>query len=171
EAYTRKLLASRPQRIVSSPDDKAEPLMQAESLRCTFWIRKGWFRKDPFVAVDNVNLSLKPGETVGIVGESGSGKSTLGMALLRLSPATVEGRVDFERHTLTAMHANEVRPLRADMQVVFQDPFASLSPRRTVEQIISEGLELHQPQLDKDALRQAVAEAMTEVGLAPAMMS
>ena len=171
EPYTRKLLASRPQRIVSMPDEKAGPLMNAENLSCIFWIRKGWFKKDPFLAVDNVNLSLKPGETVGIVGESGSGKSTLGMALLRLSPATVEGKVDFEQHRLTDMQASEVRPLRADMQVVFQDPFASLSPRRTIEQIISEGLELHQPQLGKDAYRQAVADSLKEVGLSPVMMS
>ena len=171
EPYTRKLLASRPQRIVSSPDENAQPLMSAESMRCTFWIRKGWFRKDPFVAVDNVSLSVRPGETVGIVGESGSGKSTLGMALLRLSPATVEGKVGFDGHTLTEMQANEVRPLRARMQVVFQDPFASLSPRRTIEQIVGEGLELHQPHLSKEALRQAVADGLTEVGLSPAMMT
>ncbi len=171
EPYTRKLLASHPERIVSSPDEKSDPLMQTENLRCTFWIRKGWFGKDPFVAVDKVNLALRPGETVGVVGESGSGKSTLGMALLRLSSAQVEGAVHFEQHALTDMHANEVRPLRSKMQVVFQDPFASLSPRRTIEQIIGEGLELHQAHLSKDELRQAVADAMTEVGLAPPMMS
>src|SRR5690606_28832402 len=106
EPYTKKLLASRPQRIVSPPDNTAAPLMQAENLRCTFWIRKGWFKKDPFVAVENVDLRLRPGETVGIVGESGSGKSTLGMALLRLSSATFEGRVDFEQHRLTDMQAS-----------------------------------------------------------------
>jgi microcin C transport system ATP-binding protein len=171
EPYTRKLLASHPQRAVASPDEDAKPLLTAENMCCTFWIRKGWFKKDLFAAVDNVNLSLRPGETLGIVGESGSGKSTLGMALLRLSPATVEGRVSFDGNTLTEMHSNELRPLRKKMQVVFQDPFASLSPRRTIEQIVGEGLELHQPHLSKEALREAVAEGLTEVGLSPAMMN
>ena len=171
EPYTRKLLASHPQRVVSNPDEQARHLLTAENMRCTFWIRKGWFKKDPFVAVDKVDLALRPGETLGIVGESGSGKSTLGMALLRLSPATVEGQVNFDGHTLTQMRSNEIRPLRAKMQVVFQDPFASLSPRRTIEQIIGEGLELHQPHLGKEAYRQAVADGLAEVGLSPAMMT
>ena len=171
EAYTRKLLASHPQRSVGAVDETAKPLLSAERVRCTFYIKRGWFRKEPFVAVDNVDVQLKPNETLGIVGESGSGKSTLGMALLRLSPASVEGGISFAGKPVSDMSRDALRPLRAKMQVVFQDPFASLSPRRTIEQIVVEGLELHQPHLGKDGLREAVARGLAEVGLSPEMMS
>jgi microcin C transport system ATP-binding protein len=171
EAYTRKLLASHPQRVVDTVDENAASLMSAERVRCTFSIKRGWFKKTPFVAVDDVDVHLKPHETLGIVGESGSGKSTLGMALLRLSPATVQGRISFIGKPISDMPSTELRPMRAKMQVVFQDPFASLSPRRTIEQIVGEGLELHQPQLGRDGLRNEVANALSEVGLAPEMMS
>ncbi|HJV73563.1 MAG TPA: dipeptide ABC transporter ATP-binding protein, partial [Noviherbaspirillum sp.] len=171
EAYTRKLLASHPQRVVETVDEAVKPLLTAESLRCSFSIKRGWFSKTPFVAVDNVDVQLKPHETLGIVGESGSGKSTLGMALLRLSAATVDGRISFAGQPVSDMSSGALRPLRAKMQVVFQDPFASLSPRRTIEQIVGEGLELHQPQLGKAGLRKAVAEGLAEVGLSPDMMS
>ncbi|MDB5763154.1 MAG: transporter ATP-binding protein [Herminiimonas sp.] len=171
EPYTRKLLASHPQRIVDTVPKGGEPLLKGERVRCTFSIRQGWFGKRQFVAVDDVDLELKPGETLGIVGESGSGKSTLGMALLRLSAASVDGRIEFEHHPVSAMSSAELRPLRAKMQVVFQDPFASLSPRRTVEQIVGEGLALHQPQLGKAGLRRAVADGLKEVGLSADMMT
>ncbi|GAB3553090.1 dipeptide ABC transporter ATP-binding protein [Noviherbaspirillum agri] len=170
EAYTRKLLASHPERSVDAVDDSARPLMSAEKIRCTFWIKRGWFSKTPFVAVDNVDVQLKPHETLGIVGESGSGKSTLGMALLRLSSANVDGAISFAGQPISNMSSMALRPMRAKMQVVFQDPFASLSPRRTIEQIVGEGLELHQPHLSKDELRRAVAQGLAEVGLAPEMM-
>ncbi|WP_292935502.1 ABC transporter ATP-binding protein [Noviherbaspirillum sp.] len=171
EAYTRKLLASHPQRVVETVDINAAPLLTAEQMRCTFSIKRGMFKKVPFVAVDNVDLQLKPHETLGIVGESGSGKSTLGMALLRLSSAEVDGRIAFVGQPISEMSSTALRPLRAKMQVVFQDPFASLSPRRTIEQIVGEGLALHQPQLGRDGLRTAVAKGLIEVGLAPEMMS
>jgi microcin C transport system ATP-binding protein len=171
EAYTRKLLASHPARVVGTIAETAMPLLAAEHLRCVFSIKRGWFKQTPFVAVDNVDVRLRPHETLGIVGESGSGKSTLGMALLRLSAARVEGRIAFAGHPVSEMTSAAVRPLRAKMQVVFQDPFASLSPRRTIEQIVGEGLALHQPQLGKAGLREAVAQGLTEVGLSPAMMS
>jgi microcin C transport system ATP-binding protein len=171
EAYTRKLLASHPHRIVDVAAGSPAPLLVAENVRCTFSIKQGWFGKKQFVAVDNVNLDLRPGETLGIVGESGSGKSTLGMALLRLSAVAVEGRIAFGQHPISDMESSELRPLRAKMQVVFQDPFASLSPRRTIEQIVEEGLALHKPKLDRKELRQAVADALAEVGLPAEMMS
>ncbi|KIF80906.1 ABC transporter ATP-binding protein [Noviherbaspirillum autotrophicum] len=171
EAYTRKLLASHPTRAVDAVDDSSTPLLVAEQVRCTFSIPMGWFKKKEFVAVDNVDLTLKPHETLGIVGESGSGKSTLGMALLRLSSASVTGRIAFVGNPISEMPSAALRPLRARMQVVFQDPFASLSPRRTIEQIVGEGLELHQPKLGKTGLRDAVAQSLAEVGLAPEMMS
>jgi microcin C transport system ATP-binding protein len=116
-------------------------------------------------------MSIPRGETLGIVGESGSGKSTLGMALLRLSVANTQGKIDFNGHIISEMRSSQLRPLRAQMQVVFQDPFASLSPRRTVEQIISEGLDLHKPGLPRHALRDAVAASLQEVGLSPTLMS
>ena len=171
EAYTRKLLASHPQRVVGVVDENVLPLLAAQRLRCTFAIKRGWFKTTPFVAVDDVDMQLKPHETLGIVGESGSGKSTLGMALLRLSSAKVDGQISFIGHPVSEMPSAALRPLRAKMQVVFQDPFASLSPRRTIEQIVGEGLDLHQPQLGRDGLRAAVANALSEVGLTPDMMS
>jgi microcin C transport system ATP-binding protein len=171
EPYTRKLLASRPQRVVGEVDENVLPLLASEPLRCTFSIPRGWFKKTQFVAVDDVAVHLKPHETLGIVGESGSGKSTLGMALLQLSSAQVAGRISFAGHPVSEMSSAALRPLRAKMQVVFQDPFASLSPRRTIEQIVGEGLALHQPELGRDGLRAAVANGLSEVGLTPEMMS
>ncbi|MDB5793715.1 MAG: transporter ATP-binding protein [Noviherbaspirillum sp.] len=171
EAYTRKLLGSHPQRIVDTVAADAETLLRAEQIRCTFLIKRGWFKKTAFLAVDGVDVELKPHETLGIVGESGSGKSTLGMALLRLSAAHVDGRIVFDGQEISAMNSSALRPLRARMQVVFQDPFASLSPRRTIEQIVGEGLALHQPQLGREGLRAAIANGLREVGLAPEMMS
>jgi microcin C transport system ATP-binding protein len=173
EAYTRKLLASHPQRLVDAVDEsgdveaalKPTPLLSAEGLRCTFQIKRGWWRKETFVAVDATDVVLPRGQTLGIVGESGSGKTTLGMALLRLSSAAVNGRITYEGQRLDSMSSAAIRPLRAGMQVVFQDPFASLSPRRTVGQIVGEGLALHQPQLDPAAQREAIAGALREVGL------
>jgi microcin C transport system ATP-binding protein len=171
EAYTRTLLASQPQRLVENPATGQAPLLKADNVRCTFEIRKGWFRSTPFVAVDDLSLQVQPGETLGIVGESGSGKSTLGLALLRLSAAQVSGDIVFRDRPISVMPERALRPLRARMQVVFQDPFASLSPRRTIEQIVGEGLALHQPQLGDAAIRQAVRHALHEVGLSPDMLT
>ena len=171
EAYTRKLLESQPHQLVGSVSDEATPLLKAEQVRCTFDIKKSWFSSTPFVAVDDVSLQVRPGETLGIVGESGSGKSTLGLALLRLSSAKVSGTIAFEDKPISAMNNSALRPLRARMQVVFQDPFASLSPRRTVEQVVGEGLALHQPEIDHDGIRRAVSDALVEVGLSSDMMS
>ncbi|HVL74891.1 MAG TPA: ABC transporter ATP-binding protein [Noviherbaspirillum sp.] len=171
EAYTKKLLGSRPRRVVDEVDPGQMPMLACRDLSCAFPVKKGWFRKEKFVAVEKTALELRPRETLGIVGESGSGKSTLGMALLRLSIAQVDGEISFIGHPISAMSRNELRPLRAKMQVVFQDPFASLSPRRTIEQIVGEGLELHKPELGRDGIRNAVGEALSEVGLAPEMMT
>ena len=171
EAYTKKLLASQPHQLVDTLDRNADPLMEARGLRCIFDIKQGWFGSRPFVAVDQVDLHIAKGETLGIVGESGSGKSTLGLALLRLSAARVDGEIRFDGKDIGKMRSSDLRPLRARMQVVFQDPFASLSPRRTIEQIVGEGLALHQPQLGQAGVRQAVADALQEVGLSPSVMS
>ncbi len=171
EAYTQRLLASHARRLAAEPEPGARSLLDAKGVSCRFLIPQGWFRQREFVAVDRTDLSVARGETLGIVGESGSGKSTLGMALLRLSVAQTEGEIDFDGQRISDMSSASLRPLRAQMQVVFQDPFASLSPRRTIEQIVGEGLELHQPQLSRDALRRSVAEGLSEVGLLPEMMS
>ena len=171
EAYTRKLLSSQPQRVAPGIDANARPLLTGEKLCCSFSIKRGWFKKTSFAAVDDVDIVLRPGETLGIVGESGSGKSTLGMSLLRLSSAMVDGNIVFRGNDLQSLSSAALRPLRAKMQVVFQDPFASLSPRRTIEQIVGEGLALHQPQLSAEELRAKVAEVLREVGLLPEMMS
>ncbi|MGI4937099.1 MAG: ABC transporter ATP-binding protein [Janthinobacterium lividum] len=171
QAYTRKLLASQPQGSAEPLQRQSQPLLTAKKLRCSFDIKDGWLKKRQFVAVDDVDLHIAAGETLGIVGESGSGKSTLGMALLRLSSAHVGGMIEFGGQAISAMSTTALRPLRAGMQVVFQDPFASLSPRRTVEQIVGEGLALHQPQLSRAALKAAVADGLAEVGLPAAMMT
>ena len=171
ETYTKKLLASHPQRLVSIAAQDGEPLLQAANMRSSFTIKQGWLKRREFVAVDNIDLSLARGETLGIVGESGSGKSTLGMALLRLSVAHTTGSIRFNGQPVSEMDSKQLRPLRAQMQVVFQDPFASLSPRRTIEQIVTEGLALHQPQLSAAALRDAASAALHEVGLPATMLS
>jgi microcin C transport system ATP-binding protein len=167
QPYTKKLLDSRP---VGNPvpiPPNAPVLLAAKDVQCTFAIRKGFFKKQHFVAVKKANITLHQGETVGIVGESGSGKSTLGMALLRLSQAQVSGTIHFEQHALNAMSFNQIRPLRSRMQVVFQDPFASLSPRRTIAQIIGEGLALHHPELTPQEQHAAILQTLEEVGLHP----
>lgn len=164
-AYTRALLASHPDGRPLPVAGNAPVLMTAEHVRCVFDIPQGWFRKKTFAAVDDVCLQLHAGETLGIVGESGSGKSTLGMALLKLSQARVEGQIDFDGKDIGNMRAKDMRPLRAAMQVVFQDPFASLSPRRTIRQIVGEGLALHHPDWTAAQQEEAIHQALRDVGL------
>lgn len=171
EAYTQKLLLSRPEGVPQPIGNNAPVLLCASDVRCTFSITKNLFKKDRFVAVEHANVLLHKGETLGIVGESGSGKSTLGMALLRLSQAAVTGDIMFDGHLLHKMSSSQIRPLRSRMQVVFQDPFASLSPRRTIEQIVGEGLELHQPHLSEAQRREAIVQSLVEVGLSEDILS
>jgi oligopeptide/dipeptide ABC transporter ATP-binding protein len=128
---------------------------------------KGWFGKDVFRAVRDATLELKRGETLGIVGESGSGKTTLGMALLALQPVA-EGEITLEGTRLDGADRATLRAMRRRMQVVFQDPFASLSPRMTIEQIVGEGVALHMPELTKDQRRQRILAMLAEVGLSEA---
>jgi microcin C transport system ATP-binding protein len=172
--YTKRLLDSDPKDLALQlgPDHyRQKPLLEAHQVSVDFPIRQGWFRSSAFRAVDRVDLQVRPGETLGIVGESGSGKSTLGMALLCLSQVPIQGRVVFNGEPISEMAARALRPLRAKMQVVFQDPFGSLSPRRTIEQIVGEGLALHEPDLDSNGLRRAVAAGLAEVGLSADMMT
>ena len=166
--YTRLLLASRPERMAVPLGENPPKLLEVESLNCVYPIKRGWFGHDDFYAVRDADLELRRGETLGIVGESGSGKTTLGLAVLRLQRA--RGAIEFDGTRLDALPERTLRPLRKRMQVVFQDPFSSLSPRRTIEQIIGEGLELHFPELDAVERRRQVIAALEEVDLDASML-
>ncbi|PLP99041.1 microcin ABC transporter ATP-binding protein [Cupriavidus pauculus] len=166
--YTRKLIDSRPRREVLPLVPLAPVLLETDAL-CVNYQKKragiaGWFGKEAFAAVKDVTLQLREGETVGIVGESGSGKTTLAHAVLALQRKS-GGEIQFLGRSFDACTQKERSALRKRMQVVFQDPFGSLSPRMTIEQIVGEGLALHQPGLTKEAMRERVIEALREVGL------
>ena len=168
-SYTKMLLAAEPEGRKAPPPDDAPILLDGEKVEVTFSIGGGLFGGPPMKlrAVDGVTVRLKRGQTIGIVGESGSGKSTLGRALLRLLPS--DGRVVFAGTDISKADREAMRPLRKQLQLVFQDPFGSLSPRMTVGQIVTEGLLVHEPSLsgrDRDA---RAATALREVGLDPAM--
>ncbi len=165
-AYTRMLIDSRPRRstVVEASAD-APVLLEARNVRCDFLIRHGWFRKARFPAVRDVDLQVARGRTLGIVGESGSGKSTLGLTLLRLAQGETRGKIVFDETRIDTLGQRALRPRRRHMQIVFQDPFHSLSPRRTVRQIVEEGLALHRPELNAPERRDAVVAMLEEVGL------
>ena len=147
------------------PRDEREKVLEVDDLRVQFAVGGGLFRKKTFLkAVDGISLSIQRGKTLGIVGESGSGKSTLGQAILRLLDS--EGSIRFQGEALDGLSQKELRPWRKKMQVVFQDPFGSLSPRMSVEQIICEGLEVHS-QLSAEECNAEVIRALQEVGLDP----
>ncbi|WP_261527640.1 ABC transporter ATP-binding protein [Burkholderia multivorans] len=166
--YTQRLLNSRPQRAVAPVMPIAPVLLDARHVSVQFARKRpglaGWFGTTPVTAVSDVSVSVRQGETLGIVGESGSGKSTLAMALLGLQK-TVDGNIEFQGRALSTYRGREQTALRANMQVVFQDPFSSLSPRHTIERIVGEGLELHRPDLTPDARRAKSVAVLREVGL------
>ncbi len=168
--YTRRLLAAQPGDPPERGDEEKPTLMQVEQLKVWFPIKKGLFRRtvDHIRAVDGVTIDVKAGRTVGVVGESGSGKTTLGMALLRLISS--EGGITYDGRDLTALDYKASRPLRKELQIVFQDPFSSLSPRLTIAQIVEEGLLVHDLGGSQAGRRQLVAEALQEVDLEPEMM-
>ena len=167
--YTQKLLAAEPKGRPDPVPVDAPEIVRTEGLRVWFPIHRGFLRRTVgyVKAVNDATLSVRAGETLGIVGESGSGKTTLALAILRLIPST--GPVVFLGQDLQSRHGRELRDLRRNLQIVFQDPFGSLSPRMTVEQIIAEGLGVHGVEPGRDK-RQMVADIMTEVGLDPAAM-
>jgi microcin C transport system ATP-binding protein len=163
--YTRHLLAADPAGQPAALPDSRELLLEVDKLKVWFPLKKSFFGKplDFVKAVDEVSLSLHSGETLGVVGESGSGKSTLAFAILRLLPA--DGRVVFLGHELLALKQNALRPLRRNLQIVFQDPYGSLSPRMSIADIIGEGLEVQGMSApDRDS---AVQEALQAVHLDP----
>ncbi len=167
--YTQKLLAAEPKGQPDPVPDNSETVVSTDSLRVWFPINRGLMRKTVghVKAVNDASLTVRKGETLGIVGESGSGKTTLANAILRLIPST--GRIVVLGQDIQGWRTAQMRSLRRDMQVVFQDPYGSLSPRMTVEEIIAEGLGVHGVEPGRDR-HQMVAEIMVEVGLDPASM-
>jgi microcin C transport system ATP-binding protein len=167
--YTRKLIESRPPRDVQEPRAGEPPVMKADALRVIYPVHrpgfKGWFRRGEFVAVQGAQFEVPAGGTLGIVGESGSGKSTMALAALGLIPHLGALEVVGRRWGPDSAANRGIRRL---VQVVFQDPFASLSPRMTVEEIVGEGLLVHEPALSLEQRRERVYRTLEEVGLAEA---
>ncbi|CAN0006049.1 unnamed protein product, partial [Discosporangium mesarthrocarpum] len=166
--YTRELLDAEPSGAPLQPEPDAPRIMHADDLKVWFPIKAGIMRRtvDHIRAVDGITVDIKQGQTVGIVGESGSGKTTLGLALLRLISS--DGPIAFEGQPIDGLGSADMRPLRRQMQIVFQDPYGSLSPRMSIAQIIEEGLKVHRlgdTAEERDAM---IVQAMTEVGLDPA---
>ncbi|MCH8918505.1 MAG: ABC transporter ATP-binding protein [Alphaproteobacteria bacterium] len=165
--YTRHLLAAEPKAKPARPLESAEVIMEASDVKVWFPIKRGVFKRtvDHIKAVDGISLKLRAGRTLGVVGESGSGKTTLGLALLRLEGA--RGTVSFGPHRLSEMSQRAVRPLRREMQMVFQDPYSSLSPRMSVAQIVGEGLKVHDIAPDPADRAELIDAALSEVGIDP----
>ena len=166
--YTRHLLAAEPKGEPPAPNPEAKPVMVARDVKVWFPVKRGFLRKtvDHIRAVDGVSLTLSAGQTLGVVGESGSGKTTLGLALMRLLRS--EGEIVFDGMPIHGRTFAEMRPLRHLMQVVFQDPFGSLSPRMSVAEIVGEGLAVHARDVSAAERDRRVAAALEEVGLDPA---
>jgi len=163
--YTQKLVSSRPERDIAPPGEGRA--VEARGVQVEYPTRlpgiRGWFRKGRFAAVQQVDLEVAPGETLGVIGESGSGKTTLALAVLGLVAA--QGDIRIGGRPWAGAGADEKRALRRKIQVVFQDPLSSLSPRLTVEAIIGEGLEIHEPGLDAGQRRERIVHALHDVGL------
>ena len=165
--YTRHLLAAEPKGNPAVADGTASAVMEADDLKVWFPVKRGVLRRvvGHIKAVDGVSVAVREGQTLGVVGESGSGKTTLAMGLLRLEKSV--GPIRFRGNDISGMGWSEIRPLRREMQIVFQDPFSSLSPRFSVGQIIEEGLVVHGMAGDYDERRTVIAGALAEVGLDP----
>jgi microcin C transport system ATP-binding protein len=166
--YTRRLLAAEPKGEPLAPSPGAPVVMEGEAVKVYFPIKKGVLKRtvDHVRAVDGISISVREGHTVGVVGESGSGKTTLGLALLRLLSS--EGPIRFRGAVIQGLKSKQLRPLRREMQVVFQDPYGSLSPRLSISQIVEEGLKVHGLGGNRDEREALIADSLEEVGLDPA---
>ena len=164
--YTAKLLNAEPKGQPAALPENPTAILNTTDLRVWFPIKRGVFRRTVgyVKAVNDINICLRTGQTLGIVGESGSGKTTLVQALLKLTHS--EGAIEFRSHRLDKLSRRQIRPLRRQFQIVFQDPFSSLSPRMSVAEIIGEGLEIHQVG-NRETRKKAIINAMEEVGLDP----
>jgi microcin C transport system ATP-binding protein len=165
--YTRALLAAEPRPHDIKPNPTGEIVLKTDDLKVWFPIKRGVTRKvvGHIKAVDGINLEIRKGETLGVVGESGSGKTTLGLAMLRLISS--DGPIVFMGKNLNGLKFKEMRPHRRNMQIVFQDPYGSLSPRMSVSDIIQEGMWIHLPHLSRAECEQRVIKALEDVGLNP----
>jgi microcin C transport system ATP-binding protein len=168
--YTKMLLAAEPKGEAPARDAAAKPILEAKDVRVWFPIRHGFLRRTVghVKAVDGVSLTVREGQTVGVVGESGSGKTTLGLAILRLIRS--QGTIAYCGRGLSGLSVKAMRPFRRDMQIVFQDPFGSLSPRLSVAEIVEEGLIAQKTRLNAAERREAVARALADTGVDPASM-
>jgi len=165
--YTRALLAAEPKPDPAPPQPGAPMVLETADLKVWFPIKRGVLRKvvGYIKAVDGISVALRKGETLGVVGESGSGKTTLGLAILRLISS--EGPIVFMGNKLQGLRFKQMRPFRRDMQIVFQDPYGSLSPRLSVAEIIKEGLNVHQRTMPEQERDERVVQALRDVGLDP----
>ncbi|MDG4897943.1 ABC transporter ATP-binding protein [Mesorhizobium sp. WSM4976] len=165
--YTKHLLAAEPKGKPPAADPAAKAVMTGKDMKVWFPIKRGFFRKtvDHVKAVDGIDVTVRAGQTLGVVGESGSGKTTLGLALARMISST--GAINFNGRDINQLSFSAMRPLRRELQIVFQDPFGSLSPRLSVSEIIEEGLKIHEPKLSPDERDDKVVAVLKEVGLDP----
>jgi microcin C transport system ATP-binding protein len=165
--YTRALLAAEPKPDPAPLQPSAPLIVETRDLKVWFPIKRGVLRKvvGHIKAVDGVSVTVRKGETLGVVGESGSGKTTLGLAILRLISS--DGPIVFLGNTIQGLKFKAMRPFRRDMQIVFQDPYGSLSPRMSVSDIIEEGLWVHHPKMEAKEREQRVVRALVDVGLDP----
>ncbi len=166
--YTQKLIDAEPRSTCPIPEDDAPVLVETKDLTVEFPLR-AWPRKKVLVAVDGVWLRVRQGHSLGVVGESGSGKTTLAMAMVRLIRS--RGEIVFDGEAIHGLRFKQLKPLRRSMQIVFQDPYGSLSPRLTIEEIVSEGLGIHEPGLTSSERRRRVARILGEVGLESGIQS
>jgi microcin C transport system ATP-binding protein len=168
--YTKMLLAAEPKGKPPRSDESAPVVVKAEKLKVWFPIKRGFFRRVTgyIKAVDGVDVTVRAGQTLGVVGESGSGKTTLGLSLLRLIAS--QGPIAYAGTRIDGFNARAMRPLRKEMQIVFQDPFGSLSPRLSIRQIVEEGLIVQGKSLTEAQRQERVVKALTEVGLDPSTM-
>jgi microcin C transport system ATP-binding protein len=165
--YTKKLLAAEPKGKPPAADESAPTVMKGDDVKVWFPIKEGFFRRvvGHVKAVDGIDVTVRAGQTLGVVGESGSGKTTLGLALARMISS--QGDIHFNGKDIAKLSFEGMRPLRKELQIVFQDPFGSLSPRMSVSEIIEEGLRIHEPKLSAEARDKRVVDVLKEVGLDP----